>query len=405
MPSGSLTPYFSILASERFPSKFKSKEFVRSKPRQRKVTQQVETEVPTTPLTTDLVGRLQTALKTANTTAEEAILEGVQERVAKRISRCGLCSRREAERWIEAGRVKIDGEIVSDVGALVTPKNVLAVDNIPIRAEPPKLFMFNKVRNMLVTRYADEKGRDTLGELLEEMGQPALLPVGRLDFTSEGLLLLTNDGELKQYLEKPDSELIRVYRVRIYGRVRQDRFTGLENGITIDGFRYKGLKITVESANERKGPRPEPQWRLKLPGANVPSPDSRANTWLKVELHEGKNREIRRVLEHLGLEVSRLIRIQYGPYLLTPDVESGIVKQVPVVEELKPHCGQTWNWHPQTKSKKSSIAPSLAALDGAPEEDGFQTEATERRMSMPKSNPPPNRRPKKSESSNRREML
>lgn len=376
------------------------------------MTQKIETEVPTTPLTNDLVGRLESALKTANTTAEEAILEGVQERVAKRISRCGLCSRREAERWIEAGRVKIDGETITDVGALVTPKNVLAVDNIPIRAEPPKLFIFNKVRNMLVTRYADEKGRETLGELLDEMGQPALLPVGRLDFSSEGLLLLTNDGELKQYLEKPESELKRVYRVRVYGRVRQDRFDGLEKGITIDGFRYKGLKVTVEDAAERKGPRPEPQWRMKLPGASAPAPESRANTWLNVEIHEGKNREIRRVLEHLGLEVSRLIRIQYGPYLLTPDVESGIVKQVPVLDELKPHCGQTWNWHPQTKTRKSSMAPAVSPLNAAAAEashasapSAFHAEAAERRFSMPKSNPPPNRRPKKSAQSNRREML
>lgn len=369
---------------------------------------------PTTPLTNALVGRLETALQTANKTVEESILEGVQERVAKRISRCGLCSRREAERWIEAGRVKIDGKVISDLGSLVTPANVLAVDNIPIRAEPPKLYVFNKVRNMLVTRYEDDKGRDTLGQLLEEMGEPALLPVGRLDYTTEGLLLLTNDGELKQYLELPESELVRVYRARVYGRVRQDRFDGLEKGITIEGFRYKGIKITVEDAGQRKGPRPEPQWRLKLPGAQVPQPESRANTWLNVELHEGKNREVRKVLEHFGLEVSRLIRTQYGPYHLTSDVESGIVKHVPIVDELKPHCGKTWNWHPESKNaaKKKGLGSSVRLMGGEPLEEAsesplepsvldasneaeapsaFKSGAAERRSSMPKSKPPPMR--------------
>ena len=311
--------------------------------------------------------------------------------------------------------MKIDGEIIKDLGAVVTPKQVLAVDNIPIRAEPPKLWIFNKVRNMLVTRYEDEKGRETLGQLLEEMGQPALLPVGRLDYTSEGLLLLTNDGELKQYLELPSSELKRVYRVRVYGRVRQERFNGLEKGITVDGFRYKGIKVTVEDAAKRTNPRPEPQWRLKLPGAVVPAPESRANTWLKVELHEGKNREIRRVLEHLGLEVSRLIRIQYGPYHLTNDVQSGIVKSVPIVDELKPHCGQTWNWHPETskRRKRPVTAPLVPQLpverdeeafpgledesseleERKPRMSSFQAAASERRMSMPKSNPRPKSNP------------
>lgn len=363
-------------------------------------------DAPTTPLTSDLVDRLEGALLKSAEEPAEVALEGIRERVIKRIARCGLCSRREAEKWILEGRVKIDGEIIKEVGASITPQQVLAVDNIPIKAEAPKLFIFNKVRNMLITRNADEKGRETLGQLLAEMGEPTLLPVGRLDYTSEGLLLLTNDGELKQYLERPESEMRRVYRVRVYGRVTQDRFRGLERGITIDGFRYKGLNITVEDVHNRKGPRPEPQWRMKLPGATIPTPETRANTWLTVEIFEGKNREIRRVLEHLGLQVSRLIRIQYGPYLLTPDIESGIVKPVPIVAELKEHTNQNWNWHPTLK-KKPKINSSLVAqaqgesqdlddpLDPVTFSNSFGSASAQRRSSMPKSNPPPEKKPRR----------
>jgi 23S rRNA pseudouridine2605 synthase len=310
---------------------------------------------------------LESAMQKSTLDPADPSLAGIEERVAKRIARCGLCSRREAEKWITEGRVKVDGELILEPGTTVRPGQVLAVDDIPIRAEPPKLFIFNKVRNMLITRsVVDEKKRETLGQLLTEMGEPTLLPVGRLDYTSEGLLLLTNDGELKRYLEHPDSNIQRTYRVRIYGRVTQDRFRGLEKGITIDGFAYRGVKVTVENAAERPGKRPEPQRNVE----HVPPPELRANTWLRVELHEGKNREIRRIMEHYGLEVSRLIRIQYGPYKLSREIESGVVAPVPILDELKPHTNQAWNWHPKQESK-----PSLAE-----------------RLKMPKSNEPPRRK-------------
>jgi 23S rRNA pseudouridine2605 synthase len=330
-------------------------------------------EGPKTSLTREMVGRLENALKQTSTDSATAEKGVIQERVAKRIARCGLCSRREAEQWIRMGRVSVDGKILDELGTVVSPGQVLAVDGIPIRAEPPKLFIFNKVRNMLITRSeTDGKGRETLGQLLAEMGEPTLLPVGRLDFSSEGLLLLTNDGVLKRYLEHPDSNLLRVYRVRVYGRVKQQKFDGLENGIEIDGFKYRGVKVKVENALDRKGPTPAPQWRVKESG-NIPTPDARANTWLTVELREGKNREIRKIMEHFGLEVSRLIRIQYGPYRLTPDVESGMVKPVTIAADLKPHTNQDWDWHAKQTVSTSPDSPSSL-------------------LRVPKSKPPPNRK-------------
>ena len=356
-------------------------------------------------MTGEFVKRLESALFRPKTLSEDPDLSGIEERVAKRIARCGLCSRREAEKWITEGRVKIDGRIVSELGSPVRPGQLLEVDDIPIRAEPPKLFLFNKVRNMLITRRAeDEKGRNTLGQLLAEMGEPTLLPVGRLDYSSEGLLLLTNDGELKRYLEHPMSRIVRVYRVRVYGRVRQSKFDGLEKGITIDGFEYKGVKVTVESAAEREGPSPAPQRALLRSGSTVPSPDTRANTWLRVELQEGKNREIRRIMEHLGLQVSRLIRIQYGPYKLTRDIESGIVKSMHILPELKSRTNLNWNWHPNSSPSSSSFPDSQYNAthdnDGGDVEDVMWEDGPSRtdadnppssKLRMPKSKPPPNR--------------
>lgn len=328
--------------------------------------------VPTAKLSSEVVDRLENALKKKSVVDVED--NELRERVAKRVARCGLCSRREAERWIMMGRVSVDGKIVDELGATVSPGQQLAVDNIPIRAEAPKLFIFNKVRNMLITRATnDEKNRDTLGQLLTEMGDPTLLPVGRLDYSSEGLLLLTNDGELKRYLEHPDSNILRVYRVRVFGRVRQEKFDGLEKGIEINGFKYKGVSVTVENQKDRSGPTPAPQWRVAQSG-QIPKPEERANTWLKVELREGKNREIRNIMEYFGLEVSRLIRIQYGPYKLTPDIESGIVKPVAITTDLKAHTNQHWDWH------ADQVEPS-------------STRSSASRLKVPKSNPPPTRKP------------
>lgn len=363
--------------SSRGPAPFKGK-----KPVKKRV------ERPTTPLTGELVNRLENALLSPQKLSDDVEFDGVGERVAKRIARCGLCSRREAEKWIAEGRVKISGKIVDSLGATVRPGQLLEVDDIPIRAEAPKLFLFNKVRNMLITRSeTDAKGRDTLGQLLAEMGEPTLMPVGRLDYTSEGLLLLTNDGELKRYLEHPESKIVRVYRVRVYGRVQQSKFDGLERGITIDGFTYKGVKVTVENARERKGPSPAPQRSVLRSGTPIPTPETRANTWLRVELQEGKNREIRKIMEFLGLEVSRLIRIQYGPYKLTHDVDSGIVKSIHIVPELKQHTNLHWNWHPGLE--KSTPTSELQAEDV--DSTDVDPATPSKKLRMPKSNPPPNR--------------
>lgn len=212
------------------------------------------------------------------------------ERIAKRIARSGLCSRRDAERLIEAGRVTLDGEVLSSPAVTVGAASRIAVDGEPLPdVEPPRLFRFHKPAGVL-TAARDPGGRPTIYDRLPAE-LPRLMPIGRLDMNSEGLLLLTNDGGLKRRLELPSTGWLRRYRVRVRGRVEQSTLSALKNGITIDGFSYGPIEATLD----------------RVQGANV---------WLTVALREGKNREIRRVLEHFGWSVSRLIRLSFGPFQL-----------------------------------------------------------------------------------------
>jgi len=224
------------------------------------------------------------------------------ERIAKRLARAGLCSRRDAEKWIADGRVKVDGKLLTTPAFVVTEASHIVVDGQPLKEpERTRLWRYHKPAG-LVTSHKDEKGRATVFERLPQ-DMPRVISVGRLDLTSEGLLLLTNDGELARRLELPATGWVRRYRVRIHGVPDPAQLLALEKGITVDGVAYGPIKALLD---RQQG----------------------ANAWLTVGLKEGKNREIRRVMEHLGWSVSRLIRIAYGPFQLGL-LETGAVEEVP----------------------------------------------------------------------------
>ena len=211
-----------------------------------------------------------------------------ENRIAKVMARAGLCSRREAEDWIAAGRVAVNGGTISSPAINVTARDRITVDGKPLpRRERTRLFLYHKPAGLVSTN-ADPEGRPTLFDALPK-NLPRLMSVGRLDIGTEGLLLLTNDGGLARELELPETGWIRRYRVRAHGRVSQDELDRLREGITVEGVQYG----PIEAALEREQ------------GANV---------WLSFAIREGKNREVRNVLAHLGLSVNRLIRIEFGPF-------------------------------------------------------------------------------------------
>ena len=212
------------------------------------------------------------------------------ERVAKRIARSGYCSRRDAERLIATGRVAVDGEVLKSPAVTVTDASRITIDGAPLPdPEQPRLFRYHKPAGVL-TAARDPEGRPTIYDRLPE-SLPRLMPIGRLDMGSEGLLLLTNDGELKRRLELPATGWLRRYRVRVHGRIDESKLEGLQNGIVIDGFQYGPIQARLD----------------RVQGSNA---------WLSIALREGKNREIRRVLEHFGWPVNRLIRLSFGPFQL-----------------------------------------------------------------------------------------
>jgi 23S rRNA pseudouridine2605 synthase len=220
--------------------------------------------------------------------------QGQGERVAKALARAGVASRRDVERLIEAGRVAINGRTLTTPAVKVEPGDILTVDGEVVgEAEPARLFRYHKPVG-LVTTHKDPQGRPTVFEALPP-GLPRLISVGRLDLNSEGLLLLTNDGELARALETPKTGIVRRYRARAHGRITQDKLDTLKDGVTVDGVRYGALEAKLDKAKE--GP-------------------SVANLWITVTLAEGKNREVRKVLESVGLKVNRLIRLSYGPFAL-----------------------------------------------------------------------------------------
>ncbi|MDE5457302.1 pseudouridine synthase [Bradyrhizobium sp. CSA112] len=242
------------------------------------------------------------------------------ERIAKVVARAGLASRRDAEEWITQGRVTVNGRVINSPALDVTANDSIAVDGkvLPPR-ERTRLFMYHKPRGLMTT-HADPEGRPTVFDNLPE-GLPRLISIGRLDFNTEGLLLLTNDGGLARALELPDTGWLRRYRVRAHGEVTQAQLDELKKGVEVDGVKYGSIDATLER-------------------------DQGANVWLVFAIREGKNREVRNVMSHLGLEVNRLIRVSYGPFQLGELAEGE-------VEEVK------------TRVLREQLGEKIATLAGA----------------------------------------
>ena len=246
--------------------------------------------------------------------------EEVKERVAKVIARAGLASRREAETWIAAGRVAINGTTITSPAVNVGAKDRVSVDGKPLPArERTRLFLYHKPRGLLTTN-ADARGRPTIFAALPK-DLPRVVSVGRLDLNTEGLLLLTNDGGLARVLELPSTGWLRRYRVRAHGNVTQAALDRLRAGITLEGVHYGPIEATLD----------------RTQGANV---------WLTFAIREGKNREVRNVLGALGLQVNRLIRVSYGPFQLG-ELPTGAVEEV------------------RTRTLRDQLGERLIALAGA----------------------------------------
>ena len=231
-----------------------------------------------------------------------------EERIAKLLARAGVASRREIERMIADARITLNGETVEKPATLLKNLDGVSVDGKPVgKPAPTTLYLFNKPEGCL-TAERDFSGRKTIYDLLPPE-LPRVMPIGRLDLNTEGLLLLTNDGEFKRQMELPSTGVERTYRARCFGNISQNELEELIHGVEVDGVRYGKIDANME----------------RRTGANV---------WIEMTLTEGKNREVRRVLEHLGLEVSRLIRTRYGPFVLG-NMVSGEVSQVRRVDLIE----------------------------------------------------------------------
>jgi 23S rRNA pseudouridine2605 synthase len=242
------------------------------------------------------------------------------QRIAKVIARAGLASRREAEAWIAAGRIAVNGTTIASPAIDVTGSDQITVDGEPLPArQRSRLFLYHKPRGLMTT-HADPQGRPTIFQNLPR-DLPRLISVGRLDFNTEGLLLLTNDGALARLLELPATGWLRRYRVRAHGSITQDKLHGLHRGVTIDGMHYGPIEAALD----------------RVQGSNV---------WLTLGIREGKNREVRNVLGHLGLSVTRLIRVSFGPFQLG-ELGEGEVEEV------------------RTRVLREQLGDKLAKLSGA----------------------------------------
>jgi 23S rRNA pseudouridine2605 synthase len=230
------------------------------------------------------------------------------ERIAKVIARAGVCSRRDAERLIGSGRVALNGKIVASAAVNVTESDVVAIDGkpLPIKA-PTRLWRYHKPEGLVVS-HKDPEGRRSVFDALREQ-LPRVVSIGRLDIATEGLLLLTNDGELARLLELPATGWVRRYRVRAFGRIEPAALIKLKDGITIDGIHYGPIEARIDK-------------------------EQGDNTWLTFAIREGKNREVKKVCEYLGLKVNRLIRTSFGPFQLG-DLKPGEIDEVParVIED------------------------------------------------------------------------
>jgi 23S rRNA pseudouridine2605 synthase len=278
------------------------------------------------------------------------------ERIAKVIARAGLASRRDAEAWIVAGRVAVNGAVIASPALNVTAADHVAVDGVALRRrERTRLFLYNKPRGLMTT-HSDPQGRPTIFRALPK-NLPRLISVGRLDINTEGLLLLTNDGGLARVLELPATAWLRRYRVRAHGRVTQEALDRLRGGVTVDGVRYGPIEATLDR-------------------------EQGSNAWLTFAIREGKNREVRKVLESLGLRVNRLIRVSFGPFQLG-ELPEGAVKEIES-QALRSELGEAivgeagcdfdapiMNWSDeQTPGKRPSPSAPLRDAPPSPRERG-----------------------------------
>ena len=210
-------------------------------------------------------------------------------RIAKYIAHAGYCSRRDAEVLIAEGRVKVNGQTIESPATLITDHSVKIDDKLINANKEIRLWLFHKPKG-IITSNKDDKNRKTIFDFMPK-AMPRTVTIGRLDFNTEGLLLLTTNGDFARYMELPKTKLQRKYRARVFGAVNHERLKKLEKGITVDGTRYGSIKVTVDNEGD-------------------------SNSWLTIVIEEGKNREIRKVMEHLGLQVNRLIRTSFGPFSL-----------------------------------------------------------------------------------------
>ena len=272
------------------------------------------------------------------------------ERIAKVLSRAGVASRREAERMIELGEIKVNGKVITSAALNVTAKDVILVNGEPLaEPEPARVWLYYKPDG-LVSSNNDEKGRDTVFDNLPP-DMPRVMSIGRLDLNSEGLLLLTNDGELKRRLELPSTGWLRKYRVRVNGNPTDPDLEPLRRGITVDGEKFQAMSVVLD----------------RIQGANA---------WLTVGIREGKNREIRRAMTAINLTVNRLIRVSYGPFRLG-DLEPGQVEEIKAKvlrgqlgdgpkddSDEKPARKVTRNAAPKPAAPKPAAKPALKPGDG-----------------------------------------
>jgi 23S rRNA pseudouridine2605 synthase len=242
-------------------------------------------------------------------------------RVAKVIAQSGYCSRREAEALIAEGRVRVNGETITSPATFITDQSIKIDDRLIASKQPVRLWIFHKPDGVLTTT-KDPNNRKTVFDLLPK-NMPRVITVGRLDYNTEGLLLLTTSGELARFMELPKNKWVRKYRARVFGKLNYERLKKLENGITVEGVRYGSIKVEVEH-------------------------EKAANSWLKISISEGKNREIRKVMEHLGLKVNRLIRVSFGPFSL------GELKVLDVKEITKAALKTNFPFLDSTELKQST---------------------------------------------------
>jgi 23S rRNA pseudouridine2605 synthase len=275
------------------------------------------------------------------------------ERIAKAMARAGIASRREVERLIGLGKVAVNGRILATPAVLVTRDDKITVDGKPIgAAQATRVWRYHKPAG-LITSHNDPAGRPTVFDALPS-GLPRVISVGRLDLATEGLLLLTNDGELSRALELPETALVRQYRARARGRITQEQLDKLKDGVVVDGVRYGPVEATIDKAKEK-----------------TEGEKSSANLWLSVSITEGKNREVRKVLESIGLTVNRLIRLAYGPFQLgtlpvgsVEEVGPRVIREM-LAEHIRPENLPTGNTV-ATPAPIPGVAPARRSCAASP---------------------------------------